>query len=402
MFKNKLFQSYELATIDIRRSVVHSNSVMRYAMIIFVSTLVLWISPVIVTRNVPENGQTPLHIAAAGDSPWYVGLLVSRGADVNAKDKNDQTPLHIAAGNGNPAISTKLIFPGADVNAKDKNGQTALHIAAGNQNKKCSLIASYLAFYKADVNARDKNRQTPLHIAAANENPAIAINLVIDGADVNAEDKDGRTPLDVAVANKRIINGYNISSGDHPWLVSLLFPKDNGTEIIGGFCGGTILSDRWILTAAHCTGRDGLAGYRFFYGAVNYKDAEAKTVKIKRSINHPEFHRPKRNLDISLAELSEPLSFNDKVQPICLVKKYKEVRHSMAVIGWESYSASPGQGPPGFEKMPTIAQETNVPLANLEECTYENFYNLLLIVNFIYNKEIFHTSHGGVPLVLDF
>ncbi|KAI1699018.1 trypsin domain-containing protein [Ditylenchus destructor] len=170
-------------------------------------------------------------------------------------------------------------------------------------------------------------------------------------------------------SHDRIINGYNISSGDHPWLVSLLYSKSNGTEIIAGFCGGTILSDRWILTAAHCTDRDGLAGYRFFYGAVNYKDAEAKTVKIKRSINHPEFHRPKRNLDIALAELSEPLTFNDKVQPICLVKKYKEVRHSMAVvIGWGSYSASPGQGPPGLETMPTIAQETNVPLANLEEC----------------------------------
>ena len=93
-------------------------------------------------RNLNENNKTPLHIAA---EKYYIKigeLLISKGADINAKDiiyqitkksfliimkqikernlnKNNQTPLHIAVKNDSNEIGELLISQGVDFNQKD-------------------------------------------------------------------------------------------------------------------------------------------------------------------------------------------------------------------------------------------------------------------------------------------
>ncbi|XP_036393922.1 suppressor of tumorigenicity 14 protein homolog [Megalops cyprinoides] len=118
--------------------------------------------------------------------------------------------------------------------------------------------------------------------------------------------------------HNRIVGGQNADIGEWPWQVSLHFQTQ------GHVCGASILSNTWLLSAAHC----------FKTAVPDYHDAnnwqtysgmhdqynldEVQMRKLKTVITHPDYNQMTFDYDISLLELSEPLEFTNTIHPICL------------------------------------------------------------------------------------
>jgi len=115
-------------------------------------------------------GDTPLHIAAAAYLRDIAEELVSRGANVSARNRRGAEPLHYAADGtpGSPSwnpdaqhsVVEFLIEVGADPNAEDKSGVTPLHRAV---RTRCTSAVRALLSNGADALRRNKGGSTPLH-----------------------------------------------------------------------------------------------------------------------------------------------------------------------------------------------------------------------------------------------
>jgi len=112
----------------------------------------------------------------------------------------------------------------------------------------------------------------------------------------------------------RIVGGVEATPHSWPWQVALLSRAGAPTA----FCGGSIVTDRYVMTAAHCcpSARNGVV--RVGAHDLRNNEVNAKTIAIKRIVSHPTYNSGTLNNDFCLLELAETLTFNDHVQPICL------------------------------------------------------------------------------------
>jgi ankyrin repeat protein len=139
---------------------------------------------------------TPLHRAVIRGHYAVVLLLLSFGADVDARDISGRTPLHHSLREDGGAIVRVLLSHGAEVNSQDDDGWTPLHLAAflGLED-----IAQLLLENGAIVEARIcSTQQTPFHWAAFSEIGPLVDLFIKYGANVNAKNDGGETALHYA------------------------------------------------------------------------------------------------------------------------------------------------------------------------------------------------------------
>jgi quinoprotein dehydrogenase-associated probable ABC transporter substrate-binding protein len=92
------------------------------------------LTPLMLVASQKQVSQRAASLSQGPSSVEIAGILIDKGADVNAKSSKGVTPLMVAAAHDNPPVIGVLVQAGADLRAKTPDGKTALDIAASNQN----------------------------------------------------------------------------------------------------------------------------------------------------------------------------------------------------------------------------------------------------------------------------
>nr|XP_023492015.1 serine protease 52 isoform X2 [Equus caballus] len=133
-----------------------------------------------------------------------------------------------------------------------------------------------------------------------------------------------------------IIGGEPADIVDFPWHVSIL---DQGRHL----CGGSILSEWWVLTASHCFINKNKSTLEVKHGQGFFNTKNLRKMQVDKLITHPYFDSWLLDNDIALLLLKSPLNLSASEAPICLSEVTDIQRwRNCWVTGWDI--AAPMQG----------------------------------------------------------
>ncbi|KFB50043.1 AGAP011917-PA-like protein [Anopheles sinensis] len=139
----------------------------------------------------------------------------------------------------------------------------------------------------------------------------------------------------IAGPDRRIVGGIDAVAGDAPWMVSLR----NSLNV--HLCGGTLLSNRFVLTSAQCmsgrlaTATMAVAGSRFLNTvAVPYWGIQI--------ITHPNYNVNTLENNVALFQTALPLILTQSIQPLPLSAEVIGSAVRARVFGWGASQAGGG------------------------------------------------------------
>ncbi|KAI3389202.1 hypothetical protein SNEBB_004861 [Seison nebaliae] len=137
----------------------------------------------------------------------------------------------------------------------------------------------------------------------------------------------------------RIVNGDIVEPNSIPFIVRLAVQRADGWYL----CGGSIINNRWIVTAAHCV-EGAISSYIYVGDHTRFK--WDLPTEVMMEIENIEMHSDyigsssKIAYDIALMRTKNEITFGVGVQPICLSELEKNIGDEVTVAGWGRVSTS--------------------------------------------------------------
>ena len=158
-----------------------------------------------------------------------------------------------------------------------------------------------------------------------------------------------------------IVGGVVAEKGEFPFQVSL--QSTSGSH----FCGGSLIKKNWVLTAAHCVGRN----MQIVAGLHDQKDRTGtETFTPKRVIPHPQYNRSTLDYDYALIELSADSQFRpvDLNSSEIAIPEGDQPAYNVWTAGW-------GATREGSYSLPNLLNKVEVPLVTTKVCNESVAYN---------------------------
>ncbi|XP_058816169.1 transmembrane protease serine 9-like [Topomyia yanbarensis] len=160
----------------------------------------------------------------------------------------------------------------------------------------------------------------------------------------------------------RIVGGYQDNIKNVPYLVSL-----NSEAYKGHFCAGSLITPKWVLTAAHCVQTVTADDITVRAGS-SHRNKGGEARKVKRILEHDDYQRKyEKDFDFALLELTDEFPMTRKISTIKLASQLdKYYSNEMCkVSGW-------GLNKDKTEKHQPL-KSAMVPLQSTELCKTQHF-----------------------------
>ncbi|KAJ2100225.1 hypothetical protein GGI09_002381 [Coemansia sp. S100] len=167
----------------------------------------------------------------------------------------------------------------------------------------------------------------------------------------------------LTAADERIIGGFTSTTGEYPYVVSLNLTLPEGS----GLCGGTLITDRIVVTAAHCVMDPDIGTLlppgKVRVGLGSQKQRQQHFVPALEIHVHPEFQPPVSTNDIALIVI-KPITPNATVHIAAIYAGHIPPMSRLTAVGWGMTSANGG-----FNSVPNSLQETELVVGSQQDCS---------------------------------
>ncbi|KAM9846433.1 coagulation factor IX-like [Aulostomus maculatus] len=170
--------------------------------------------------------------------------------------------------------------------------------------------------------------------------------------------------------DQRVVGGHEAKPGEIPWQVTLMSHSPS-LQRAQPFCGGSLLNEFWVMTAAHCLVKPRTTKQPYFVRVgehdVENTEGHEEDHEVAEEVDHPlyNFKKSPYNHDIALLRLAEPVKLSHYRRPICLgpkdfIENLLRDSSSSLVSGWGLLSFRGVQ--------PTKLQKLEVPYVERTVC----------------------------------
>ncbi|XP_050459471.1 serine protease gd-like isoform X2 [Cataglyphis hispanica] len=217
------------------------------------------------------------------------------------------------------------------------------------------------------VTTRPKKKPTTSHPTTVSLSDGIHNNPFLNPPDQQNNNNECGISTHTNNINLLISKGMKTSPGQWPWLVALFIVKLK----FEFQCAGSILTNKHVITAAHCFKLDAQTNIPPSamlvslgrYQLRNWHEAGSVNMEIASYTLHPDYiHQESGDSDLAILTLRTPVEFSPTIKPVCMWHGSSDLQSAVNkigyVVGWgRNEFGNPYVAEPRMAKVPIVSQE---------------------------------------------